>query len=69
VIGFLTIPSIVNFQLAGSTCGTTTALSIMKNLSLGVNSVESFSTLRAGSAGGAGYGFKALGSVIPKRSN
>ena len=41
----------------------------MKNLSLGVNSVESFSTFNAGSTGGAGRGFKALGSVIPKRSS
>jgi hypothetical protein len=61
---FLTIPSIVNSQSDGLICGTTTALSIMKNLSLGVNSVESFSTVKAGSAGGAGSGFKALGNLI-----
>ena len=68
-MGFFTIPSIVKSQFDGLICGTTTALSIIKNLSLGVNSVESFSTFKAGSAGGAGSGFNALGNVIPKRSS
>jgi hypothetical protein len=57
-----------NMLVGVITFGNAIPLTMKKSL-FGVNNLDSFSISSAGSAVGAGNGFKALGSVMPRRSD